>query len=141
MAAFGFLRKILASEEIEIFNNGNMKRDFTFIDDVVESVLRVLAEIPLALDTDTRGYENAESSSRILNIGNGSPVSLMEFVDILEKCIGKKARIKFVKFQPGDVKSTFADMTEFKQLTGFEFRTPLDVGLQKFVSWYTSYFK
>ena len=141
MAAFGFLRKILASEEIEIFNNGNMKRDFTFIDDVVESVLRVLAEIPLALDTDTRGYENAESSSRILNIGNGSPVSLMEFVDILEKCVGKKARIKFVKFQPGDVKSTFADMTEFKHLTGFEFRTSLEVGLKKFVSWYTSYFK
>ena len=141
MAAFGFLRKILASEEIEIFNNGNMKRDFTYIDDVVESVVRILAEIPLKLDTNKRDYENAESCSRVLNIGNGSPVSLMEFVDILEKCIGKKARIKFVKFQPGDVKSTFADMTEFKQLTGFEFRTPLEVGLQKFVSWYTSYFK
>ena len=65
----------------------------------------------------------------------------MEFVDILEKCIGKKARIKFVKFQPGDVKSTFADMTEFKQLTGFEFRTPSGGGVKKFVSWYTSYFK
>ena len=141
MAAFGFLRKILASEEIEIFNNGNMKRDFTYIDDVVESVLRILAKIPSKLGTNKHDYENAESCSRVLNIGNGSPVSLMEFVDILEKCIGKKARIKFVKFQPGDVKSTFADMTEFKQLTGFEFRTPLDVGLQKFVSWYTSYFK
>ena len=141
MAAFGFLRKILASEEVEIFNNGNMKRDFTYIDDVVESVVRILAKIPSKLGTSKHDYENAESCSRVLNIGNGSPVSLMEFVGILEKCIGKKARIKFVKFQPGDVKSTFADMTEFKQLTGFEFRTPLDVGLQKFVSWYTSYFK
>ena len=108
---------------------------------VVESVLRVLVKSPLKLDMNKRDYENAESCSRVLNIGNGSPVLLMEFVNTLEKCIGKKARIKFVKFQPGDVKSTFADMAEFRQLTGFEFRTPLEVGLQKFVSWYTSYFQ
>ena len=141
MAAFGFLRKILASEEIEIFNNGDMKRDFTYINDVVEAILRILTEIPSKILTNEQNYENAESNSRVLNIGNGSPVSLMEFVSILEKCIGKKAKIKFVKFQPGDVKSTFADMTEFKRLTEFEFRTPLEVGLTKFVSWYTSYFK
>ena len=143
MAAFSFLKKILASQEIEIFNEGDMQRDFTYIDDVVDGIVRVLAEAPEEKGKSTKkaqNFEKADSNSRVLNIGNGSPVSLMEFVSILEKCVGKKAKIRFSKFQPGDVKSTFADMTEFKSLTGHEFRTPLENGLKKFVSWYNGYF-
>ena len=141
MAVFSFVKKILSREKLELFNNGNMKRDFTYIDDVVEGIVRILRILPKSSTSPLQDYSSGNSASRIINIGNSNPVSLMNFVSILENILGIKADIEFSAFQAGDVKSTFADMKKFKDLTGYEFQTPLQKGLEKFVDWYRDYYK
>lgn len=128
MAYFKFAQKIFAGETIEVYNNGDMMRDFTYIDDVTESMYRLIT------GGGTEGY-------RLLNIGGEHPVNLLEFINTLENKIGKKAVMKFLGMQPGDVKITCADSAELAELTGFRPKVLIDEGLGKFVDWYRAYYK
>ena len=124
MAYFTFTRAILAGEPIEVFGEGRMRRDFTYVDDVVEGILGVLARPP------ERG------TNRILNIGNDRPERLLDFVAILERAIGREARLVMRPMQPGDVTETWADLGRIRALTGYSPRTALADGLPRFVAWY-----
>jgi len=143
MALFLFTRAILKDEPIKVFNHGNMKRDFTYIDDIVEGVIRVMKKIPKP-DTDWSSLAPNPSSScapyKLYNIGNNHPVALMDFIGSIETAIGKKAVIDFLPLQPGDVPATYADVNDLIKDTGFKPSTPLAQGVQKFVDWYLSYY-
>lgn len=128
MAYFKFAGSIFAGKPIEVYNNGDMMRDFTYIDDVVESMYRLITKVK------PEGY-------RLLNIGGEHPVNLMEFVTTLEDKIGRKAEIIFKEMQPGDVKITFADSSELEKLTGFKPQVRIGEGLGRFVDWYREYYK
>jgi UDP-glucuronate 4-epimerase len=130
MAYFSFTKAILAGEPIKVFNYGQMRRDFTYIDDVIEGVVRVIDHVP----TGSVPY-------RLYNIGNHSPVSLGDFIEILEVCLGKKAERVFLPMQPGDVPETYADVAELMADVGFSPSTPLVDGLRIFVTWYKSFYK
>ena len=128
MAYFIFTRKILAGEPIEVFGEGRMARDFTFIDDIVEGVVG-------ALDHPPPSGEN-----RILNIGDSRPVGLMQMIETLEKTLGREAVKLFQPMQPGDVTATYADISKLHALTGYEPKVKLEDGLPRFVEWYRGYF-
>ncbi|MCP4697488.1 MAG: NAD-dependent epimerase [Gammaproteobacteria bacterium] len=138
MAYFSFTRKILAGEPIDVYNYGNSKRDFTYIDDIVEGVFRILERIPEpAARTD--GDSAAGSSSapyRIYNIGNNNPVMLDRFLAVLENCLGRKAKKNFLPLQPGDVPATYADIDDLKRDIAYEPKTRIENGLENFVKWY-----
>ena len=144
MALFKFTRGILADEPIQVFNHGEMVRDFTFVDDIIEGVVRVL-ERPAAPDPDWNPAAPTPSTSRapyrIYNIGNNSPVKLMRYIAVLEACLGKKARIDLLPMQPGDVRATTADVTALSTATGFAPSTPIETGIARFVEWYRDYYK
>ncbi|MCA1944468.1 MAG: NAD-dependent epimerase [Desulfovibrio sp.] len=139
MALFLFTKAMLAGEPIKIFNQGNMRRDFTYIDDIIEGVVRVLAAPP-APNAQWSGEHPDPSSSpapyRIFNIGNNNSVSLMEFIRVLEQALGMEARKEFLPMQPGDVPATFANIDDLHAAVGFRPSTPLEVGIPRFVSWY-----
>ena len=143
MAYFKFTRGILAGEPIPVYNRGEMARDFTYIDDIVEGVVRVL-DRPAAPDPDWDPAHPAVASStapyRIYNIGNNRPVKLMEFIGTLEKCLGRKAVLDLLPMQPGDVPSTAADISALGKATGFAPATPVETGLARFVAWYHEYY-
>ena len=143
MAYFKFTRGILAGEPIPVYNRGEMARDFTYIDDIVEGVVRVL-DRPAAPDPDWDPAHPAVASStapyRIYNIGNNRPVKLMEFIGTLEKCLGRKAVLDLLPMQPGDVPSTAADISALGKATGFAPSTPVETGLARFVAWYHEYY-
>ncbi|MER9565874.1 NAD-dependent epimerase/dehydratase family protein [Mesorhizobium sp. M0571] len=128
MAYWIFTKAILEGKPIRVFNNGEMRRDFTYIDDVVEAVIAVVDKPPL---TDA-------PPGRIYNVGNNQPARLGDFIDILERLLGVKANRQSETMQPGDVARTFADMTLLEQDFGFKPRTSLEIGLGKFVNWYQS---
>ncbi len=142
MALFKFTRGILAGEALPVFNEGRMVRDFTYIDDIVEGVARVV-ERPAAPDArwNAEQPDSASSSApwRIYNIGNHQPVELMRYIRILEDCLGKKARLDLQPLQPGDVPATYADTAELAAATGFKPSTPIEVGVRRFVDWYRDY--
>ena len=143
MSPFLFTRKILGGEPIEIFNHGNHSRDFTYIDDIVEGVVRVLDKVPAADPTwDPLRPDPATSSApyRIYNIGNNRPVALMDFIACIEKSLGKKAVRKKKPLQPGDVLDTHADVTALEKAIGFAPRTSIEDGVAKFVEWYRAYY-
>ncbi|WP_233531440.1 NAD-dependent epimerase [Paenibacillus alkalitolerans] len=143
MAYFSFTRDILAGKTISIYNNGDMKRDFTYIDDIVEGVVRIVKRPPAPNPAWDRTRPNpAESYApyRVYNIGNNKPVSLMEFVRTLEDVLGKKAVIKYEPLQPGDVLETYADIEDLRRDAGFRPDTPLREGLRRFVEWYKDYY-
>ncbi|MCE5333929.1 MAG: NAD-dependent epimerase [Desulfobacteraceae bacterium] len=144
MALFKFTKAILDDEPIEIYNHGKMQRDFTYIDDITEGILRVVDRPPVA-DPDWSGNASDPSSSsapyRIYNIGNNRPVGLMEFIEILENALGKKAKKKFLPMQPGDVTTTYADITALEEAVGFRPGTPLENGIRAFVAWYKQYYR
>ncbi|WP_448572392.1 NAD-dependent epimerase [Trichothermofontia sp.] len=143
MAYFKFTQAILAGHPIEVFNYGKMRRDFTYIDDIVEGVVRVLDQAPIPDPTYTVDQADPSRSYapyRIYNIGNHQPVELLEFIQILETALGKSAEKRLLPMQPGDVLETYADITALKQAVGFEPKTPIAVGLDKFVTWYRSYY-
>jgi UDP-glucuronate 4-epimerase len=144
MAIFKFVKAILSGEPIEVFNHGKMKRDFTFIDDVVECVIRTM-EIPATPDPNWNGVSPNPSTSRapyrIYNIGNHSPVMLDDFVHAIEKATGKTAIKKMLPLQPGDVLETFADIESWTQTFGYQPFTPIDEGVHKFVDWYKKYYR
>jgi len=142
MAAFLFAKAITEGRPIDVFNNGNMKRDFTYIDDIVEGVVRVLFA-PAAADPSWSGHapDPATSSApyRLFNIGNHQPVDLMEFIRILERILERKAIVNFREIQPGDVVATYADVAALTDAVGFAPATPLEEGLSRFIAWYGEY--
>jgi len=143
MAPILFTRAILAGEAIQIFNHGNMQRDFTYIDDIVEGVLRVLDQ-PAKPNPDWSGKRPDPASSkapwRIYNIGNASPVELMKFIEAIEAALGMEAEKNFMPMQPGDVPVTSADIQALMDDVGFRPDTPLQEGVQRFVDWYRAYY-
>jgi UDP-glucuronate 4-epimerase len=144
MAYFSFTRKILAGETIEIFNNGHHARDFTYIDDIVEGVVRTADKIPEPDPNWNSDAPDAGTSSapyRVYNIGNNNPVALMDFIATIEKAIGREAKKVFLPLQPGDVEKTFADIDDLARDVGFRPSTPLSEGIEKFVAWYRSYYE
>lgn len=143
MALFTFTRKILAGEPIDVFNNGHHARDFTFIDDVVEGILRTADRIPQPNPDWSGALPDPATSSapyRIYNIGNHTPVELMHFIGILEKALGREAKKNFLPLQPGDVPATFADVDDLIDDVGFAPSTPIEEGIARFVEWYRSYY-
>jgi UDP-glucuronate 4-epimerase len=144
MALFKFTRGILAGEPLPVFNRGKMIRDFTYIDDIVEGVVRVV-DRPATPDPKWNGErpDSARSSApwRIYNIGNHQPVELMRYIEVLETCLGKKAIIDLQPIQPGDVPSTYADTAELQAATGFKPATTVETGVRRFVDWYREYYK
>jgi UDP-glucuronate 4-epimerase len=142
MALFLFADAIQRGEPIDVFNDGNMVRDFTYIDDIVEGVVRVL-EKPATLNTGfnalTPDPATSNSPYRIFNIGNGNPTPLMDYISALESAFGIKAKRNFLPMQPGDIPATMADTSELRKWIGFQPDTPLTVGVQKFAKWYLSY--
>jgi UDP-glucuronate 4-epimerase len=143
MALFQFTRRILAGEPIDIYNNGHHARDFTYIDDIVEGVVRVADKIP-AGNPDWSGDKPDPATSlapyRIYNIGNNQPVGLLDFVATLEAALGREAKKVFLPLQPGDVPATFADIVDLATDVGFRPSTPLAEGIKRFVAWYRSYY-
>ena len=144
MALYGFTRAILAGKPIDVYNFGNMQRDFTYVDDVVEGVIRVADRIPSA-DEERSGETLDPGSSaapyKVYNIGNNSPVELTYFIQVLEDCLGKKAKQNLMPMQPGDVPATYADVDELMRDVGFKPSTPIEEGIRRFVEWYREYHK
>jgi len=144
MALFLFTRKILAGEPIDVFNNGAHARDFTYIDDIVEGVLRTADKIA-APDPDWSGANPDPASSsapyRLYNIGSNNPVELMHFIACLEKALGREAKKNFLPLQPGDVPKTYADVDALVDDVGFKPATPIEDGIARFVEWYRSYYR
>lgn len=134
MAYFKFADQILHDETIEVYNQGMMERDFTYVDDIIDGILALIGFPPENPSEDLSG-----SLHRILNIGRSSPVNLLTFIEILERYLGKKARKNFLPIQPGDVPSTWADTSALKALTGYSPSTDLEAGIRKFVDWYKTY--
>jgi len=144
MALFLFTKAILDDDTIKVFNNGKMQRDFTYIDDIVEGVVRVMGNIPETnLDWDKGNPDPGTSYApyRIYNIGNNNPVELMDFIKCVEDAVGKEARKEFLPLQPGDVPATCADIDDLKMAVGFKPRTPLREGIRRFIEWYREYYK
>jgi UDP-glucuronate 4-epimerase len=129
MAYFSFTQKILKGESIEVFGNGKMARDFTYIDDIVDGIIGALDNPP------------ATGEHRVLNIGDSHPVGLMEMIETLEKAIGREAAKVMRPMQPGDVTATYADVSKLHALTGYKPKVMLAEGLQRFADWYLSYYK
>ncbi|MDO9334789.1 MAG: NAD-dependent epimerase [Caulobacter sp.] len=143
MALFIFTKKILAGEPIDVFNHGKHKRDFTYIDDIVEGVLRVLDKIPEANpDWDAKTPDPATSAApyRLYNIGHNQPVELLYYIAVLEKNLGKKAVLNMLPMQAGDVPETYADVTDLMRDVGYKPETSIETGIARFVEWYKSYY-
>ena len=144
MAYFLFARAILAGEPIKVFNHGKMQRDFTFVDDIVEGVLRVVdrAATPNpAYDATEADPATSNAPYRVFNIGNSSPVPLLEFIGCIEEALGKQAEKILLPMQDGDVPATYANTDALGQWVGFVPATPLKVGIERFVAWYRDYFE
>ena len=142
MAMSLFTKAILEDKPIDVFNHGKMQRDFTYIDDIVEGVVRVLDRIPVRDPSFDRTAPDAASSDapyRLYNIGNDTPVELMMFIETIEKAVGKKAIINMLPMQAGDVSATHAEIADLHQAVGFAPRTPLKEGVEKFVVWFRDY--
>lgn len=143
MALFLFTRAILAGEPIQVFNHGKMQRDFTYIDDIIEGVVRV-ADAPATPNLDWNGDRPDPGTSaapyRLYNIGNNNPVELMYLIETLEKALGKQAEKNFLPLQPGDVPATWANVDALSQDVGFRPETPIEFGIQQFVKWYCEYY-
>jgi UDP-glucuronate 4-epimerase len=143
MALFKFTRAILAGEPIDVFNFGRHRRDFTYIDDIVEGVIRVLDRIaePNPLWTgDNPDSASSKAPYRLYNIGNNDPVELLYYIEVLEQCLGKKAQMNLLPLQPGDVPDTYADVEDLIRDTGYKPDTPVSVGVARFVDWYRGYY-
>lgn len=143
MALFLFTRKILAGEPIQIFNNGNHRRDFTYVDDIVDGVIRASDKKATSNpDWDPVNPDTATSSApwRLYNIGADQPVSLMHFVEVLEEELGKTAEKEYLPLQPGDVPETHSDISDLARETGYQPRTSVEEGVKRFVEWYRGYY-
>lgn len=143
MAMFIFAKAILEDRPIDLFNNGNMQRDFTYVDDIVEGIVRTLDHVPTPNPRWSGDNSNpAESSApyRLYNIGNHTPVELTYLVSVIEDCLQKKAIIQHQPMQPGDVAATYADVDSLMKDVGFKPSTPIEVGVAQFIEWYRGYY-
>lgn len=143
MALFMFTRKILAGEPIDVFNEGNSVRDFTYINDIVEGVVRVVGNIPVPNKSWSGDKPDPGTSSapyRIYNIGSHNPVHLMDFITCIENAVGRNAEKHLLPAQPGDVPATYADITDLQADFGFTPTTPIEQGISEFVAWYRQYY-
>lgn len=144
MALFLFTKNIVEGKPIPVFNEGHHSRDFTYIDDIVEGVVRTLDHVPEP-DSNWSGSKPDPATSlapyRLYNIGSNSPVKLLDFIGILEKKLGRKAQKEFLPMQPGDVPKTYADVEHLCDDVGFRPATPIDTGIERFVDWYLDYYK
>jgi len=144
MALFLFTRAILADAPIKVFNHGRMQRDFTYIDDIVEGVVRVVSRLPradVAWRSDAPDPGSSYCPYRIYNIGNNRPVELNYFIETIEKALGRKAQKHYLDLQPGDVPATYADVEDLSRDVGFKPATPIEEGIARFVDWYKAYYK
>jgi UDP-glucuronate 4-epimerase len=143
MAPMLFSKAILAGEPIRVFNHGDMSRDFTYVDDIAEGVVRILERVPVGDPTWTSAAGDPSRSTapyRLFNIGNSQPVRLLEFIRLLEEALGKKAKLEMHPMQPGDVPATYADVSALEREIGFRPSTPLEVGLRRVAEWYLAYY-
>jgi len=143
MALFKFTKKILAGEPIDVFNFGNHRRDFTYIDDIIEGVVRVMektAERNPDWSSDKPDPATSRAPWRVYNIGNNQPVELMRYIEVIEDCLGKKAEKNLLPLQPGDVPDTYADVSALTEDVGYKPDTPIEEGVKKFVEWYRDYY-
>jgi UDP-glucuronate 4-epimerase len=144
MALFLFTKAIFSGEPIKVFNNGKMVRDFTYIDDIVEGIVRVISHIP---KTNQNAEENDDAGSsavapyKVYNIGNNDPVELEHYIQTLEKNTGRKAIKEYLPLQAGDVPKTYADVDDLVRDVGFKPATSVEEGIAKFVEWYKDYYK
>ncbi|MEZ5524758.1 MAG: NAD-dependent epimerase [Pseudomonadales bacterium] len=144
MALFMFTRKILAGEPIDVFNYGHHKRDFTYIDDIVEGVVRTLdkvAEPNPQWQGDAPDPSTSQAPYRLYNIGSNNPVDLLRYIEILEECLGKKAEKNLLPLQPGDVPDTYANVDALVEDVGYKPATPIEQGIANFVDWYRNYYQ
>lgn len=137
MAYFKFVKAIIEDKPIDVYNFGKMQRDFTYIDDIVEGLVRVLHRPPAQKDAADR---QTSVPYKLYNIGNNSPVALLKFIEVIETALGKTAQKKFLPMQPGDVPTTYADVDDLKQDVDFQPNTLLEVGIERFVDWYRAYY-
>jgi len=143
MALFLFVRAILEDNPIQVFNHGKMRRDFTYIDDIIEGVFRIMGKLPqpnLSWNGDCPDPGTSYIPYKIYNIGNNNPVELSTFIEIIEKNLGKTARKTYMDLQLGDVVSTYADIDDLIADVGFKPQTPLEVGIERFIAWYREYY-
>ncbi len=145
MALFLFTRAILAGEPIRVFNHGKHKRSFTYVDDIVEGVIRTLDKVP-TIDTQWNSDAPDPANSgvapyRLFNIGNERPVELLRYIEVLEQCLGRKATMELLPLQPGDVPDTEADVTDLIQAVGYRPQVSVETGVDNFVRWYREYFR
>ncbi|WP_018923062.1 NAD-dependent epimerase [Salsuginibacillus kocurii] len=144
MAYFKFADKIMKGEPIDVYNHGDMMRDFTYIDDIVEGIVRLLDKPPEPnpeWDREAADPATSYAPYAVYNIGNNQPVRLLDFIETLEKHLGKKAEKNFLPMQPGDVEATYADIDPLYERIGYRPTTTLDEGLKKFVDWYKTYYQ
>lgn len=144
MALFLFTRNILAGRPIDVFNHGRHTRDFTYIDDIVEGVIRTLDRVPGPDPDYDPMHPNPGSSSapyRVYNIGNSAPVPLLRYIEVLEECLGRKAEMNLLPLQPGDVPDTASDVEALRRDTGYRPSTPIETGIRNFVDWYRDYYR
>jgi UDP-glucuronate 4-epimerase len=143
MALFLFTRAILAGKPIDVFNHGRMQRDFTYVDDVVKGIVRVIDRPPAPnpqWSGDAPDPGTSRAPYRIYNIGNHQPVELQRFIEVIETVIGKKAVLNLLPMQPGDVPATYADIDDLMRDTGFAPSTPIEEGIARFFDWYRGYY-
>jgi UDP-glucuronate 4-epimerase len=143
MALFHFTRCILAGKPIDVFNHGHHRRDFTYVDDIVEGVVRVLdrvATIHTGAAGDASPATSASAPYRLYNIGSNNPVQLLRYIEVLEDALGRKAEKRMLPMQPGDVAETYADVTALARDIGYKPSTPIEIGVGRFVEWYRSFY-
>ncbi|HNB83225.1 MAG TPA: NAD-dependent epimerase [Pseudomonadales bacterium] len=144
MALFIFTRAILAGEPIDVFNHGHHRRDFTYIDDIVEGVIRTLDQVAApnpAWSGDQPDPGTSLAPYRLYNIGSNRPVELLRYIEVLEACLGKQANKRLLPMQPGDVPDTYADVDDLIRDVGYRPETPIEVGIERFVRWYRDYYR
>jgi UDP-glucuronate 4-epimerase len=144
MAMFLFTKAILAGEPIKVFNHGNMERDFTYVDDIVEAVARLVDIVPQsnpAWDGNNPDPGTSKARYKIYNIGNHNPVKLMYLIEVLEQCLDRKAIKEYLPMQPGDVPATYADVDDLARDADFAPRTPIELGVERFVRWYRDFYR
>jgi len=144
MALFIFTKKIIEGKPIDVYNNGKMSRDFTYVDDIVDGVIKLIPKIP-GPNPEWKG-DNPDSATsfapyKLYNIGNNHPVELLRFIEVIEDSLGKKAVKNFMPMQPGDVPATYADVDDLINAVGFKPATSIEDGINKFVNWYKDYYK
>ncbi len=143
MALFSFTKNILAGKPIDVYYDGRHRRDFTYIDDIVRGVVAVVGHVPVpnpAWDSEAPDPSSSRAPYKIYNIGNQQPVTLLRFIEVLERCLGRQAQKNFLPMQPGDVPDTAADVDALARDVGYRPSTALEEGVRHFVEWYLRYF-